>query len=76
MSIVMQLICDFPACGMIKEDLVWWESTKKQPKPWLMTKDGRHWCWQHTKEEINIYLMVEEHGGVIPTPAEGSGTTQ
>lgn len=59
MSIVTKLVCDWPACPTVKEDLVWWESTENQPKPWLKTKDGRHWCWLHPKDEITALVDTQ-----------------
>ena len=60
MSIVKQLVCDFPGCTSVKSDLVWWESSVVDELPWKKTTDGRHWCPSHPKEAIQTVLDSED----------------
>lgn len=54
MSLVVtkSLVCDFPECGAVKSDLVWWESSSPDEGPWKHTTDNRDWCPKHTEDEI------------------------
>lgn len=54
MSIVVtkKLVCDFPDCGAVKGDCVWWESDPGDEGPWRHTSDDRDWCPRHTEKEI------------------------
>lgn len=59
MSIRKQLVCDWPKCGTVKSNLVWWESSNGEGV-WNHTKDGRDWCAEHTREEITALLEESE----------------
>lgn len=66
MSIVVtrQLVCDFPDCGRVKKDLIWWESDSLEEGPWRHTSDDRDWCSKHTREQIDALY----ESGVITVP--------
>jgi hypothetical protein len=61
MSLVVtkKLVCDWPECGTVKSDLVWWEDSIGEGI-WNRTKDGRDWCPKHTRDEITALLTDEE----------------
>lgn len=57
--VTKKLVCDWPDCGTVKSDLVWWESSVPGEGVWNRTNDGRDWCAKHTREEITA-LMAEQ----------------
>lgn len=60
MGFIKMLVCDWPDCGIVKSDLVWWESSSISEGPWNHTTDGSYWCPKHTREQISALLDMPE----------------
>lgn len=75
MVVTTKLVCDFPDCGRVKSNLVWWEDGPGDDGPWKRTRDDRDWCPAHTEAEIqDLYdkgLVVNPCRCMACDPPEG-----